>query len=101
MPVGEEWHRKLLMRAKFANDEVRPPVISEETYMMLDELRSFRHAFRSIYVSNLIPQRANELAGRTLMAFKAFDEDVRKFIEDTRQAITNQPKRPGPSRKKS
>lgn len=36
---------------------VRPAVIDAETYEALDELRGFRHVFRSVYRLRLDPRR--------------------------------------------
>ncbi len=80
LPAGEDWHRKLLARAGFPNENARPAIISDDTGKILDELRSFRHVFRNRYLSNLIPKRVDDLAGETISAFEAFQEDIRKFI---------------------
>ena len=39
------------------NEKIRPQVFSEDTYHCLDELRAFRHIFRSAYSVTLDPER--------------------------------------------
>ncbi len=36
---------------------IRPPVIDEDAFDKLDELRRFRHVFRSLYTAELDPVR--------------------------------------------
>jgi hypothetical protein len=43
------WHADLLRRMSLDIDGIRPRVISRESYLALDELRRFRHLFRSGY----------------------------------------------------
>ncbi len=81
LPLGDDWHRKLLSRANFPNDPVRPAIISDPVHSILDELRSFRHVFRNRYLSNLIPQRVDDLAGQTLKVFEMLRDDMQRFIE--------------------
>ncbi len=43
------WHADLLRRMSLDIEGIRPHVISREAYIALDELRRFRHLFRSGY----------------------------------------------------
>lgn len=43
------WHADLLRRMSLDIEGVRPRVIGQEAYLALDELRRFRHLFRSGY----------------------------------------------------
>jgi hypothetical protein len=52
-----QWHTQLLRRMTLDVEEVRPHVISAETYHCLDELRRFRHVFRNAYVLSFDPTR--------------------------------------------
>jgi hypothetical protein len=80
LPVGEEWHRKLLARASSPNEPARPAIISSDVSAILDDLRSFRHVFRNRYLSNLIPKRVDDLADETVRAFRTLDADIQRFI---------------------
>ncbi len=80
LPVGEDWHRKLLMRAGSPNEPSRPAIISSELSAVLDDLRSFRHVFRNRYLTNLIPEKVDSLADETVRAFRMLEADIRRFI---------------------
>ncbi len=43
------WHADLLRRMSLDIEGIRPHVIGHDTYLALDELRRFRHLFRSGY----------------------------------------------------
>lgn len=43
------WHSLLLRRMSQEIPEIRPALISQETYNILDSLRGFRHFFRHAY----------------------------------------------------
>jgi hypothetical protein len=80
LPVGEDWHRKLLARAASSNEPARPAIISTDLSIILDDLRGFRHVFRNRYLSNLIPKKVDDLADETVRAFRMLDADIRRFI---------------------
>ena len=77
-----QWHAHLLRRMKLDIAEMRPRLIGAETYECLDELRRFRHVFRSAYSIKLDlerlalvvgrPKRLKELYRADLLAFKNF-----------------------------
>ena len=52
-----QWHAQLLRRMSLDIPEMRPRLISEEAYECLDELRRFRHVFRSAYTIRLDADR--------------------------------------------
>jgi hypothetical protein len=51
------WHTELLRRMRLDLSPVRPAVIDGATYEALDELRGFRHVFRSVYRLRLDARR--------------------------------------------
>jgi len=51
------WHRDLLQRMRISVEGIRPNVISKESFILLDELRGFRHVFRSSYMFELDIER--------------------------------------------
>ncbi|MBI4710589.1 MAG: hypothetical protein HY759_05765 [Nitrospirae bacterium] len=81
LPVGDDWHIQLIKRAKYPNENIRPAIISEETSNLLDELRGFRHVFRSKYHSLLIPEKVLERANDAINVFNKFTEDIELFIK--------------------
>ncbi|MFM7881621.1 MAG: hypothetical protein ACKO8H_07195, partial [Microcystis panniformis] len=52
-PTGDKWHRDLLEQMSVDIPRVRKAVITEETRLILDELRRFRHLVRSAYSCQL------------------------------------------------
>ncbi len=75
-----EWHRELLMAVSVDRPELRPAVISEAGYRMLDEYRSFRHLFRHLYTHHIDPGRIfglMEVLGETWSVVR---EDLVRFL---------------------
>jgi len=75
-----EWHRELLMAVSVDRLGLRPAVISEAGYRMLDEYRSFRHLFRHLYTHHIDPGRIfglMELLGETWSVVR---EDLVRFL---------------------
>jgi hypothetical protein len=79
VPVGRHYHLLLLKRATNLMDGVRPPIISIETFRLIDELRTYRHKFRNIYLYLLSPNRVTELAHTGLKSFQSFEHDLDVF----------------------
>lgn len=51
------WHVELLRRMQLDLQPIRPAVIDSKAFAKLDELRRFRHLFRSLYTADLDPVR--------------------------------------------
>lgn len=49
----DEWHRILLLRLSQPVDGMRPAFLSEESFDLLNQLRSFRHMFRHAYGTDI------------------------------------------------
>jgi hypothetical protein len=81
VPSGPDWHRDLLIQMSAAIPGTRPPVISRETRLVLDEFRGFRHVVRNIYTFNLHPDRVVELTGRAYGCLSTVQDDLQKFID--------------------
>jgi hypothetical protein len=77
------WHRDLIEHMRLDIEGVRPALISRRLAGRIDELRSFRHVFRSIYESELDPERVELVQRRlddTLAEFaKAHKDFLRKL----------------------
>jgi hypothetical protein len=63
VPDGPEWHQDLLLQMSAEIATIRPPVISQETRLCLEEYRGFRHVVRNVYTFNLRSARLLELVG--------------------------------------
>ena len=79
IPSGKDYHLMLLKRALNPIEGVRPYIISIETFRLLDELRTYRHKFRNIYLYLLSSKRITELAHTGLDSFQHFEKDINAF----------------------
>lgn len=91
LPFGKEYHLWLLKRASIPIDNVRPFIISSETFKVLDELKTYRHKFRNIYLYLLSAERIIELADLGIKSFELFEKDFnnfKKFLNKKSSEIT-------------
>ena len=86
LPSGEAWHRDLLRQMAQDLPDIRPAAISQESALVLDKFRRFRHLVQNIYVMNLQADKMAELTTtlpvlwanlrEELLAFANFLEDI-------------------------
>ena len=88
MPDGSRWHKELLTQMTETRGD-RQPVISHETYEILQELLEFRHVFNNIYGKELVYEKTEENAKRIKMLYAKVSEEIDDFI-----ASLNQQKNP-------
>ncbi len=74
------WHTHLLRRMTLDVQDVRPPVISQEAYECLDELRRFRHLFRNAYVLTFDPERLALVLKKAERLAKIYPQDLSRFL---------------------
>ena len=84
-----EFHAHLLKRMLVEIENVRPPLLSEASYKLLNELRGFRHVFRHAYSYGLDDERVRALLRKIfdqkdtiINDLKTFRETVAGFIEE-------------------
>ncbi len=75
------WHKELLERMQIEVTDVRPAVISRESFAALDEMRGFRHVFRSSYMFTLDVERLNLVIKRWQKGKDRIIADVKHFLE--------------------
>lgn len=80
-PLGKDYNLKILRRAITELPNIRPSIISRNTFIILDELRTYRHKFRHIYLYMISPSRIIELANQAIKLHDFFILDIEKFIE--------------------
>ena len=56
----QSWHRELLERMLLEIPDLRPAFLSRQEFLLLDELRGFRHVFRNLYSRPVDPERLAE-----------------------------------------
>jgi hypothetical protein len=77
----DSWHRELLKRMQLDLTPLRPAVIDAEAYDRLDELRRFRHVFRTMYGLNLDPLRLVVVLRKALTLKTLYRPQIERFLE--------------------
>jgi hypothetical protein len=76
----ESWHREVLQRMRLDLTPLRPAVIDAEAYVKLDELRRFRHVFRTAYGMDLDPLRLRVVLQRSLELKPLYQPQIERFL---------------------
>ncbi len=77
---GARYHADLLRRMRLEIAGIRPALLSESTYELLDELRRFRHFFRHAYGVELDPERVGKVVQIALQLVEPFQKDMESFL---------------------
>lgn len=80
VPTGAEWHKNLLAQMAAQRPE-RVPVISEQTFLRLEALLSFRHVVNNIYGEKLIYEKTEPHAKSIDALFANVSQDLRTFTD--------------------
>lgn len=75
------WHAELLRRMRLDLTPVRPALIDADSYGKLDELRRFRHLFRSLYTDELDPLRMKVALEKARALEKVWPPQIHAFLE--------------------
>jgi hypothetical protein len=78
-PSSADWHIQLLGQLLVPVPNIRPAIISQDTYEQLNEFRGFRHVSRNLYAYDLDHQRIIDLANKLIGCHQIFMEDMKKF----------------------
>lgn len=79
--VGPQfWHKDLLKRMCLDISGIRPRVIDDELYRLLDDFRAFRHKFRHLYSFELDWERERIVANKFPAALEKLREQVNGFL---------------------
>lgn len=76
------FHKELLKRMSIQIEGVRPALLSEDTFKVLDELRAFRHYFRHAYSYELRYEKIKPVIGAACKLREAYRKDVERFLEE-------------------
>lgn len=85
-----EWHKSLVRRMALTIEGVRPAVFDSEFATQVEELMRFRHLFRNLYRTPLIPQKvlfANEYAATVSDGFPAYHDRFDAFLVRLRDEL--------------
>jgi len=75
------WHADLLRRMALDIEGLRPRLLSEQAYDSLDELRRFRHLFRSAYRLRLDVERLALVYKRSQILEQIYPTDIERFLD--------------------
>jgi hypothetical protein len=78
IPSGEAWHQELLRQMFTEIKEIRPAIISRESFLALDEYRGFRHVVRNVYTFNLSFRKLEPLVS-----------EIQKVLDQVKKEISN------------
>ena len=81
LPTGDKWHRDLLDQMAVDIPNVRKTVIIEETRLILDELRRFRHVVRSAYSFQLDEQKVLGVATQFYSCYQNIIKEIQLFCD--------------------
>jgi hypothetical protein len=74
-----QWHAHLLRRMSFDVPEMRPRLVGDEAHECLDELRRFRHVFRSAYTIRLDADRLKLAVNRARRLRELYPGELARF----------------------
>ena len=75
------YHRTLLWRMKIPIEGVRPAMLSETSYRLLDSLRAFRHVFRHAYSYDIDPKKLALVVEDALKLRGLYQGEIDHFLE--------------------
>lgn len=73
------YHKELLIRMNLDIPKIRPKVISQESFLLMDKLRTFRHFVRHAYDCELDQHELGLIQNRLKEQFFYFKEDLERF----------------------
>jgi uncharacterized protein YutE (UPF0331/DUF86 family) len=76
-----QWHSLLLQRMKQEISSVRPALISDRTFSLLNGLRGFRHFFRHAYGVDIEYEQLQINLDKSLRLLPLLTEDVNNFLD--------------------
>ena len=87
-PTGDKWHRDLLEQMSVDIPRVRKAVIMEETRLILDELRRFRHLVRSAYSCQLDEEKVLIIAHQIVNSYQTIINEIQLFCNNLSKGET-------------
>jgi len=85
-PDGD-YHVNLLKRMMINIKDIRPPLLSLDSYEYLNELRGFRHVFRHAYSYGLDDERVAYLIRKTISKKEIALANLSKFREEIKEIV--------------
>ncbi|MDO8445648.1 MAG: hypothetical protein Q7T53_06050 [Deltaproteobacteria bacterium] len=76
-----KYHMELLKRMRVSIEGVRPPLLTQESYLLLNNLRSFRHFFRHAYSYEIDARKVRIVLEDVDKLRDIFKRDVEDFMK--------------------
>ncbi|OHB42524.1 MAG: hypothetical protein A3K25_05745 [Planctomycetes bacterium RIFOXYB12_FULL_42_10] len=76
------YHMELLKRMAISIEGIRPSLVSQESYALLDNLRSFRHLFRHAYSYELDIRKVRIVLDDAMKLREIYRKDTNIFLEN-------------------
>ena len=76
----QSYHIELLKQMKLDINEIRPAVISDDSFKILDKLRAFRHFIRHAYDYELDKDELLLMQKKIEESFKYVNTDISSFV---------------------
>lgn len=76
-----KYHTELLKRMTLTIEGVRPPLLSNEIFVLLDNLRSFRHFFRHAYSYEMDERKVRIVMEDVLKLKEIYRKDISIFLD--------------------
>lgn len=86
---SSQWHSLLLQRMTMTIPEIRPAVLSSETYSMLNRLRGFRHFFRHAYGATIEYEQLKSNLDKAVSVIPELESDLNQFLSELENANYN------------
>lgn len=77
---NHSWHRELLERMLLEIPDLRPAFFTRQEYLLVDQLRAFRHVFRNLYSRPIDPERIHLLQHRVPSILAAFHSALNRYL---------------------
>jgi hypothetical protein len=91
--IGKDggWHQILLLRMANSYPNIRGPVISKETYDILDNIRGFRHRERNSYTSRMDLSIVIERCKDAIKVVGLMEEQIQVVLEPIQNILIKPP----------
>lgn len=86
----QEWHSSLIERMTLDIEGIRPALFTLDFSYKIGELMRFRHLFRNLYKTPLIPEKillANRFADGIVDEFAGFHEQFDRFLKQVKATL--------------
>ncbi|MEW6007727.1 MAG: hypothetical protein AB1595_06215 [bacterium] len=75
------WHKEMLERMQIEVPDIRPSVLTQRSFLILNRMRAFRHLFRSSYMFELDEKRLGLLVKEWKETRDLMKNDILEFLK--------------------